>query len=48
MSKKQSTEAEMQSRIDNNKDAQNAKNGFKSGMSAGVGGIDRFATRNKR
>lgn len=38
MGKKKSVEAALQSKIDNTRDAKNAKNGFKSGMSAGTYG----------
>lgn len=48
MSKKQSIEAEMQSRKDNTEDAMNAYNGFKSGMSAGVNGAGDSYRRNNK
>lgn len=48
MSKKHTIEAEIQSRIDNTRDAKNAKNGFKSGMSAGVEGAGDSYSRNNR
>lgn len=38
MGKKKSVEAAMQSKIDATRDAKNAKNGFKSGMSSGTYG----------
>lgn len=48
MSKKQSIEAELQSRMDNMKDARNSKSGFKSNMSSGTQGAGDALSRNKR
>lgn len=48
MSKKQSIEAELQSRVDNMKDARNSKSGFKSTMSSGTQGAGDSLSRNKR
>lgn len=48
MSSKQTIESKLQSEIDNMKDAKNAKNGFKSGMSAGVNGAGDTFRRNNR
>lgn len=47
MSKKQSIEAELQSRVDNMKDARNSKSGFKSTMSSGTQGAGNSLSRNK-
>lgn len=47
MTKHKTEEAKIQSKIDNTRDAMNAGNGFKSGISAGVHGAgDSF--RNKK
>ena len=48
MSKKQSIEAELQSRMDNMKDARNSKSGFKSAMSSGTQGTGASISRNQR
>lgn len=48
MSNKQSIEAELQSRMDNMKDARNSKSGFKSTMSSGTQGAGDSLSRNKR
>lgn len=48
MSKKQSIEAELQSRMDNMKEAQNSKSGFKSAMSSGTQGTGASISRNQR
>lgn len=48
MSKKQSIDAKLQSEKDNMKDAMNAQNGFKSGMSSGTNGAGDSYGRNKR
>lgn len=48
MSKKQSIDAKLQSQKDNMKDAMNAQNGFKSGMSSGTNGAGDSYSRNQR
>ena len=48
MTKKQSIEAELQSRIDNMNDARNSKSGFKSTLSSGTQGTGAGLSRNQR
>ena len=47
MTKPKTEEAKIQSKIDNTRDAMNAGNGFKSGLSAGVQGTG-DSYRNKK
>ena len=48
MSKKQSIEAELQSRMDNMKDARNSSSGFKSTLSSGTQGTGAGISSNQR
>lgn len=48
MSKKQTIESKIQSQVDNMRDAQNSKSGFKSTMSSGTQGAGDSFRRNKR